>query len=104
MVRLENTDYNWHHQPCFYVFDTHKRDLDIRYIPCEEPEKIFSSKTIQPDDEYDNDKIDKLANEIKEGFKDNTDKKQLKKVITEQDVRRSVKKIIIEALDKLIED
>ena len=105
MMRLEATEYNMTHKPCFYIFDTNTRQLIRKIIPHEPSDKVLDTAHIKPETEkeYDEDRINELATAMQQTFKDDPQKKKLAEILTKKKVSKSVRKIIVDVYNKVME-
>ena len=47
MLRLEATQYNMEHNPKFYIYDTEKRTIKSKFIPCEPANEVLSNRHLE---------------------------------------------------------
>ena len=103
MMRLEATSYNMTHKPSFYIFDTTTRKLIRKIIPHKPADEVLDTAHLKPEtqEEYDEDRINELAEAMQETFKDDPQKKKLVEILAKKNVSKSVKKIIIDTFNEV---
>ena len=103
MMRLEATEYNMTHKPSFYVYDTTTRTLIRKIIPHKPADEVLDIAHIKIDSEsnYDEDKINELAEAMQQTFKDDPQKKKLIEILAKKKVSKSVRKIIIDTFNEV---
>jgi len=105
MMRLESTEYNMTHQPCFYLYNIHSKKLKKEIIPHKPADEILHTHYIKPEteDDYNEKKLNKLAREMAIRFKDDPNKLKIRKILESKKVRKAVKKIVINVMNKIKE-
>lgn len=102
MLRLESTGYNMIHEPHFYVFRTERPNyLERVNIPHKPAEEVLHHSSSQDKPEPTSNSIKQLSQAMAKKFKDNTNKVRIRDILKEtKNIKRSVKKIIINAYDE----
>jgi DNA repair exonuclease SbcCD nuclease subunit len=100
MVRRTADRYNFSYKPCFFVYDTEKRDLEMIEIPHEPAEKVLSREHIESREES-----ERMLEEFVSSLKQETEvdvgtdfKANLERWIEENDLEQEVVNIISEVM------
>lgn len=102
MIRREATEYNFRHEPCFYLYDTDTRELTRHVIPHEPAGKVLSRQHIDDQQE-----IKSLLSDFVEKVKKTLSKESpgvdvmanFKRAIAAVDLPESTKELIMEVVN-----
>ena len=96
MMRLEATEYNIKHQPFFYVLDTYDGELEKIYIPAEPGDEVLSRKHIKDKEDVGEDAVDEIIEFMASNYNSIPTRNSIKKMLESAQVKKPVKKIIVE--------
>jgi len=102
MVRREATEYNFSHQPCFYLYDTDSGELRKEIIPHAPAEQVMERKHLEMAKETEGMMVDFIARvrktmeEESPGVDVNAN---FKRIMAKMDLPKTTKELILEVVD-----
>jgi len=102
MIRREATEYNFQHQPCFYLFDTETRELRREIIPHAPADLIMTRKHLEAAKETEGmmvDFIERVRKTLDQGSPGVDVTANFKRAMDAMDLPKTTRELIMEVVD-----